>query len=139
MFLEFRLNTCPFCSGDVTEDLIIYGGCCTHCFCEIPGEESPTDPGESKKAAMEEEHQDLKRRKQRVPFLIGVPVLVLLLGAVVVQTLIKEEPAEILNLDETTDYWGDADPFEIVAASEPATATDESNDATSSRPSGGCF
>ena len=42
---------CPFCSRPVNVEMTLYGGRCPHCFGEIPGEESPTDPGEEKKQA----------------------------------------------------------------------------------------
>ncbi len=42
---------CPFCHVEVEEELVLYGGSCPHCFNAIPGEEAPTDPGVSPKAA----------------------------------------------------------------------------------------
>ncbi len=48
--LETCMPECPFCRAEVEEDLVLYGGSCPHCFNAIPGEETPTDPGGSKKA-----------------------------------------------------------------------------------------
>ncbi len=42
---------CPFCNGVISDQLATYGGPCTHCMLEIPGEEAPTDPGLAKKQA----------------------------------------------------------------------------------------
>lgn len=40
-----KMFTCPFCSADIDESLVRFGGNCPHCFNVIPGEEAPTDPG----------------------------------------------------------------------------------------------
>jgi hypothetical protein len=39
------MPTCPFCSVEISEELSLYGGHCTHCLIEIPGEEAVTNPG----------------------------------------------------------------------------------------------
>jgi hypothetical protein len=39
------MSTCPFCSTGISEELSLYGGRCTSCLIEIPGEEAATDPG----------------------------------------------------------------------------------------------
>ena len=39
------MEQCPFCDAEVTEVIVLYGGHCPSCFHNIPGEESPTDPG----------------------------------------------------------------------------------------------
>ncbi|MBN1336957.1 MAG: AgmX/PglI C-terminal domain-containing protein [Deltaproteobacteria bacterium] len=36
---------CPFCKAPIPDSLIRDGGRCPRCFIEIPGEESPTNPG----------------------------------------------------------------------------------------------
>lgn len=64
---------CPFCKGAVTEDLIRFGGNCPKCLIEIPGEESPTDPGEHARAIQEVEEQASRGGK-------GVLIAVALLG-----------------------------------------------------------
>ncbi len=39
------MESCPFCRGEIEPSLERLGGPCPHCFNEIPGEESVTDPG----------------------------------------------------------------------------------------------
>ena len=43
------MGACPFCGSEVGEDLLINGGHCPQCLIEIPGEDTPTDPGEAAK------------------------------------------------------------------------------------------
>jgi hypothetical protein len=47
------MGACPFCKGDVDDDILTFGGRCPHCLIEIPGEEAPTDPGADARAAEE--------------------------------------------------------------------------------------
>ncbi|MEC8422680.1 MAG: hypothetical protein VX000_02820, partial [Myxococcota bacterium] len=47
------MGSCPFCGGDVSEDVLLYGGRCPHCLIQIPGEETPTDPGEQAQATQQ--------------------------------------------------------------------------------------
>lgn len=44
---------CPFCKNPVEEDLLRFGGHCPRCFIEIPGEETPTDPGQQSEPSAE--------------------------------------------------------------------------------------
>ena len=39
------MGECPFCSAEIDEEVMLYGGTCTACLIDIPGEEAPTDPG----------------------------------------------------------------------------------------------
>ena len=39
------MASCPFCQGDIAEDLERLGGPCPHCFNEVPGADAATDPG----------------------------------------------------------------------------------------------
>lgn len=45
------MGACPFCQGEVDEEILTYGGRCPHCLIEIPGEEAPTNPGAEAQAA----------------------------------------------------------------------------------------
>jgi hypothetical protein len=69
------LASCPFCQGEVEEEKVLYGGPCPHCFGEIPGEETPTDPGEDEKERIRQ--QDIKRASNRalLPVFVLAPVV----------------------------------------------------------------
>lgn len=54
------MGSCPFCRGDVAEDVLLNGGHCPHCLIEIPGEETPTDPGEQARAMQQAEEAAAK-------------------------------------------------------------------------------
>ncbi|MCB9745254.1 MAG: AgmX/PglI C-terminal domain-containing protein [Alphaproteobacteria bacterium] len=71
------MGKCPFCSGEVNEDLIVYGGPCPHCFNEIPGEEAATDPGAVLRAQEAEAEAATARRKQ----IITAAIVLLMLAA----------------------------------------------------------
>ncbi|HCH66785.1 MAG TPA: hypothetical protein DFR83_28540 [Deltaproteobacteria bacterium] len=45
------MGACPFCQGEVDDDILTFGGRCPQCLIEIPGEEAPTDPGADARAA----------------------------------------------------------------------------------------
>jgi hypothetical protein len=45
------MGACPFCKGEVDSDILTFGGRCSSCLIEIPGEEAPTDPGAAARAA----------------------------------------------------------------------------------------
>ncbi len=95
------LAHCPFCHGDVGEELVLNGGTCQHCFGEIPGEETPTDPGEEVKAQMREEDLRHARRRTLLPVFILTPVaLALVIGAAVVALRPPPEVEEIVLGDE---------------------------------------
>ncbi len=73
--IEYTLAmpTCPFCNIEISEELSLYGGYCTSCLIEIPGEEAETDPGVSADAAVQKE----TNKSFLIPF---VAVLVLGIG-----------------------------------------------------------
>ena len=76
---------CPFCKGQVTEAIIIHGGTCPHCFGDIPGEESATDPGEPVKQQLRQEAIQHARKRALAPVMVMVPLfLVAVVGAWVV-------------------------------------------------------
>lgn len=71
---------CPFCNGRVSETLVIHGGTCPNCFGDVPGEETPTDPGEEVKAELLQAHQEHARRQTRKPLLVLVPLVLAVVG-----------------------------------------------------------
>lgn len=92
---------CPFCHGEVHEDLAIFGGTCPHCFGEIPGEDAPTDPGEEVKAQIEAEVQQQRRKRAMMPVFVAAPVA-LLVVALAVWSLQPEPEVEPLTFDDLT-------------------------------------
>lgn len=71
---------CPFCKRDVPERLVLHGGTCPHCFGDIPGEETPTDPGEQVKEQIRRETEASARSRALKPVLALLPVAVLMLS-----------------------------------------------------------
>jgi hypothetical protein len=112
------LESCPFCHEGVTEDLLRFGGTCPSCLGEIPGEETPTDPGAEARAV--QEAADLKAMGSSR--LMPVALLSLLLVAVVlfaVWVLVKPVPepvASLLDFDDAAYALPDVD---FVAYVEP--------------------
>lgn len=106
---------CPFCGGEVSEDLITFGGPCPKCFAHIPGEEAATDPGEEVKAAQEASDRRRSGLRAMIPIALATPV-VLCIGATAVWfAFFKPEPqVAMLDFDELESYFMP----EIVAAAE---------------------
>lgn len=68
------MPTCPFCSIEISEDLSLYGGHCTGCLIEIPGEEAVTDPGVAATGA----HAPVPKTRRRpivISFILGLLVV----------------------------------------------------------------
>lgn len=78
------MGACPFCGGEVSEDLLLNGGHCPHCLIEIPGEDTPTDPGEAAQAQQAAEEQAVKRGQSNKLIAGGVVALLGLVGGAVV-------------------------------------------------------
>jgi hypothetical protein len=73
--------SCPFCKGNITADLIQFGGNCPHCLLEIPGEEAPTDPGLVARNKLAAEAA-LKAKSARSKNLVVTSIVLLFLGAI---------------------------------------------------------
>jgi hypothetical protein len=73
------MPACPFCKAQVGADLLRYGGHCPKCMIAIPGEETPTDPGERAKVLQELEEQAAKS-KHRGVFMTAAATMGILLG-----------------------------------------------------------
>ncbi len=73
------MPACPFCKAQVGSDLLRYGGHCPKCMIAIPGEETPTDPGERAKVLQELEEQAAKS-KYRGAFMAAAATMGILLG-----------------------------------------------------------
>jgi hypothetical protein len=102
------LANCPFCSGGVDEDLIIYGGPCPNCFAEIPGEEAPTDPGEEKKRVIVAKEQRRAMIRAVIPFALATPVVFLLaiLAVMMVTKPWQPDVGEFIDFDDDEYYSG---------------------------------
>ncbi len=70
---------CPFCQGQVTEELSRFGGPCPNCFNDIPGDEAATDPGVAARQA-ENAAQRIEAKKKGLRTVLSVGVVVLLVG-----------------------------------------------------------
>ncbi len=128
------LANCPFCSGDVSETLILHGGTCPHCFGDVPGEETPTDPGEEIKTQLAEESLRHARRRTLMPVFLATPVVLGFLMFAGYQALNVPE-YEVIELpdDVLADFT-----IEIVAydpENDPELA-EEKADAVAGRPAG---
>jgi hypothetical protein len=77
-FWSVSLASCPFCSSEVTDDLLLFGGACPRCFCQIAGEEEATDPGVERQHEMVAEvHAEQVKSARRQQVITGVMVLCL--------------------------------------------------------------
>ncbi len=112
---------CPFCKGQIAEDLLRFGGHCPHCLNEIPGEEAATDPGAQARQRQELEARATAARLQRRSRVVrAVAVLALLLG-VGSWAVLREDPAPLI-LEDVDIYIVPASAHRNVAAEEAAEA-----------------
>lgn len=70
---------CPFCKIPIDDELARFGGHCPKCVIEIPGDETPTDPGVGKR--VEEQVETERQRRWGVIAAVAALVLVVLVGA----------------------------------------------------------
>jgi hypothetical protein len=68
---------CPFCKSEIDDELARFGGHCPKCVIEIPGDETPTDPGIGKRA--EEQVETARQRNWGVMIgVVGLAAVVLI-------------------------------------------------------------
>ena len=103
------MGACPFCNGEIAEDLERFGGTCPHCFAEIPGEEAATDPGEEVKAQLRAEDERRRKFRSALPVFIATPIVL----AVIVLVWINFRPPPVV---EPLDFDGGELDFEIELA-----------------------
>jgi len=70
---------CPFCKSSIDEELARFGGHCPKCVIEIPGDETPTDPGIGKR--VEEQVEGERQRRWGVYAAVGGLAAVVVIGA----------------------------------------------------------
>lgn len=66
---------CPFCRNKIDDQIARFGGHCPKCFIEIPGEETPTDPGAQVQAAQAAEQNRTRTRMGIVAVVAGTVLL----------------------------------------------------------------
>ncbi len=95
---------CPFCKAPIEDELSRFGGHCPKCVIEIPGDETPTDPGVGKRAEqqVEEERKGGGRSWLGVVALAAL-VLVLCGGVLTWQVLRSQEAARLAALEAEAD------------------------------------
>ena len=94
---------CPFCKGEVSEDLLRFGGHCPHCFIEIPGEETPTDPGEAARAQEQAKERAVAVRQKTRRGLSAALAFVVVGGGVAAWFATRPPPPKIMMMDD--DYF----------------------------------
>ncbi len=99
---------CPFCKTSIDDELARFGGHCPKCVIEIPGDETPTDPGIGKRAEAQVETE--RKRSWGVYLAVGgLAALVLLAsGSVLWWRVAQQQEADLLAAPEAeaeTDFY----------------------------------
>ena len=74
------MGSCPFCGGDVSDEVLQNGGRCPQCLIEIPGEETPTDPGEQAQAVQQAQEAAASKGGGRGLLMVAAAVALIGLG-----------------------------------------------------------
>lgn len=115
------MGECPFCGGAVESDILVNGGVCPHCLIEIPGEETPTDPGEAAQAVQQAE--DKAARKGRAGPLIGLAVLLVGVAGAGAWSLLGEPQPEPITIEMNEFSFAGLDAHQDLPVEEPEEAT----------------
>lgn len=130
------MEACPFCGGEVSEQIVLYGGTCPHCFGDIPGEEAATDPGDDVKAALEAQDRKRASRRTVIPLAIAGVVALAVAGGALALLLQPEKELALLDLDEGEYYTPDLDSLVVAQADDPGkTDAEEAGDSKADPPS----
>lgn len=140
---------CPFCKGQIGEDLLRFGGHCPHCLNEVPGEETATDPGAEARARHEAEMRATAARIQRRTRVLGAGIVAVVLAIPIAWFALCEKPQPLV-LDDAEIYIAPASAHQNaladkMAADEAQRVKDAAKQAqqhhastsTSSNPAGG--
>ncbi|MFH1468228.1 MAG: AgmX/PglI C-terminal domain-containing protein [Pseudomonadota bacterium] len=103
---------CPFCKSSIEDELARFGGHCPKCFIEIPGDETPTDPGLAKRVAQQLEHER-QRPWGRVAGIAAMAAVVLIAAGGVVVWRVLQQPGATAQAAEQ-----DLETFYIAPASD---------------------
>lgn len=95
---------CPFCKGSISEDLATYGGRCTHCLIEIPGEEAPTNPGADAQARQAAEEAAASSGRRRRVVLAAAALFMLGIGGTAAAVLLAPEQPELSGSNDFDDF-----------------------------------
>ncbi len=112
---------CPFCKTTIDDELARFGGHCPKCVIEIPGDETPTDPGIGKR--VEEQVETERKRGWGVYLGVGgLAALVLLSSGAVLWWKVQQqhEADRIAQLEAEADgdfYLAPAEAHELPIAS----------------------
>lgn len=98
------MGECPFCKGAVSSELLRDGGRCPHCLIEIPGEETPTNPGEPAAAAGAPAGAAAAPPKSKAPVVAAAAVVVLALGGAGAWALLGGSPPDDVAVDAGDDF-----------------------------------
>ncbi len=110
------LSECPFCGGEIDEDIVTFGGSCPKCFAEIPGEEAATDPGEAVKSAQDRADRRRMTFKALIPIALAMPFIFALGCAALWFAILRPAPeVALLDFDEFEAYHLP----DIIAVTEP--------------------
>ena len=103
---------CPFCKTAITDEIARFGGPCPKCFIEIPGDDTPTDPGVAKRVELQLE-QEQQRPWARILGIAALAAVVLTAaGAVVAWRLVHQRGTGAMAAE------ADLETFWIAPASE---------------------
>ncbi len=123
---------CPFCNSSIDDDLERFGGSCPRCFIEIPGYETPTDPGAQLQAARELEAAR-EGKKRSVATLIVVMVSVMgLTGAAVFYNVRASalQQAAVSDMADVDFYISPIEDLPISATRKESSNADPDRDST---------
>jgi outer membrane biosynthesis protein TonB len=98
------MGECPFCSAEISEDLVLYGGACPGCLIDIPGEEAPTDPGETTSTegiSAQTVAQNSKDLPTRTLVLAGVLCVVMVIGIGLLVSRQSGGPGTVAEYDQS--------------------------------------
>jgi len=133
MVLGVRVGECPFCGGEVDDDLVVFGGSCPKCFAEIPGEEAATDPGEEAKEAIARADKRRSTIRNIIPLVVALPIVMGLgCGALWFSFL---RPAPVVALMDFDEFDGYTMPDVVAVSEEPEEV--EAAESPSPRPRSG--
>jgi outer membrane biosynthesis protein TonB len=141
--VEVGLASCPFCNGDISETLVLHGGTCPHCFGEIPGEETPTDPGEEVKAQVLEADRRHAAKRTWGPIALAGAAVIAVVGYAGYSVVFAEPVPEPIMLEDdfldgltlSFDEWEEPEEENVVEGARRAPTSTKKRTGTAAQPS----